>query len=84
MKTKKLENVITNRIVELCTLNNLYTNQLANLAGLPSSTIRCIYYGRSKNPGIRTILNLCQALDISIFDFFNHPSFKDKEIEGTY
>lgn len=84
MKTKKLENVITNRILELCEINKITPNKLSTLAGLPSATIRCIFYGKSKNPGIRTILNICQGLNISIYDFFNHPSFKDTEIEGTY
>ena len=54
------------------------------MAGLPSSTIRCIFYGRSKNPGTRTLLDICQALDITLFDFFNDDMFKNKDLDAQY
>lgn len=80
----KLEQAITRRIINLCEERNITSNKLADMAGLPSATIRCIFYGRSKNPGTRTLLDICQALDISIYDFFNDDMFKDKELEGSY
>ena len=80
----KLEEAITKRILALCDQKGITPNKLATLAGLPSSTIRCIFYGRSKNIGTRTLLDVCQALDITLFDFFNDELFKNKEIEGTY
>lgn len=80
----KLEEAITKRILSLCKERNIKPNKLATIAGMPSSTIRCIFYGRSKNPGTRTILDLCQALNITIYDFFNDPLFKDETIEGSY
>lgn len=80
----KLEEAITKRILNLCNERNISANKLANLAGLPSATIRCIFYGKSKNPGTRTILDICQALNITIFDFFDDPMFKDNNLEGSY
>lgn len=80
----KLEEAITKRIYALCEERGIAPNKLATMAGLPSATIRCIFYGKSKNPGTRTILDLCQALDITIYDFFNDDIFKDKDIEGNY
>ena len=80
----KLEEAITKRIYDLCRERDIAPNKLANMAGLPSATIRCIFYGRSKNPGTRTILDICQALNITLYDFFNDPVFKDSELEGTY
>ncbi len=80
----KLEEAITKRIFDLCNERNITPNKLANLAGLPSATIRCIFYGLSKNPGTRTLLDICQALDITLFDFFNDPAFKTTELEGSY
>ena len=80
----KLEQAITNRILDLCRERNISPNKLASLAGIPSATLRCIFYGRSKNPGVRTLLDLCQALEITLFDFFNDDLFKDTEIEGSY
>lgn len=54
------------------------------MAGLPSATLRCIFYGRSKNPGTRTLLDICQALEITLYDFFNGPLFQTQELEGSY
>ena len=80
----KLEDAITKRIFDLCKANNLSINKLSTMAGLPSATIRCISYGKSKNPGTRTLLDICQALNISLFDFFNDDIFKNQDLEGTY
>lgn len=80
----KLEEAITKRIYALCEERSIAPNKLAGMAGLPSATIRCIFYGRSKNPGTRTLLDICQALEITLFDFFNDPVFQTLELEGSY
>ena len=80
----KLEEAITKRIFNLCYKRNITPNKLASMAGLPSATIRCIFYGKSKNPGTRTLLDICQALDIYLYDFFNDPLFQTKELVGSY
>lgn len=80
----KLEQAITKRILALCEEREITPNKLATLAGLPSATIRCIFYGRSKNVGTRTLLDICEALDITLYDFFNDDLFKDKNLEGSY
>lgn len=80
----KLEEAITKRIFDLCDQRNIAPNKLATMAGLPSATIRCIFYGRSKNPGTRTILDICQALEITLYEFFDDPIFKTSDIEGSY
>lgn len=80
----KLEEAITKRIYNLCNEREITPNKLADMSGLPSATIRCIFYGRSKNPGTRTLLDICQALNLTLFDFFNDPLFKNIELEGSY
>jgi len=80
----KLEEAITKRILNLCKERNITPNKLASLSGLESSTIRCIFYGKSKNPGTRTILDICQALNITLFDFFDDNLFKDDTLDGSY
>lgn len=80
----KLEEAITKRILNLCNEHNITPNKLASMAGLPSATIRCIFYGRSKNTGTRTILDICEALNITLFDFYNDDLFKNRELEGSY
>ena len=80
----KLEEAITKRIYALCDERGITPNKLATLAGMPAGSLKSIFYGKSKNPGTRTILDLCQVLNISIYDFFNDELFKDKELDGTY
>ncbi len=80
----KLEEAITKRIYALCDERGITANKLANMAGMPAGSLKSIFYGKSKNPGTRTILDICQALEISLFDFFNDDLFKDKDLEGTY
>ena len=80
----KLEEAITKRIYALCDERGITPNKLANMAGMPAGSLKSIFYGKSKNPGTRTILDICQALEISLFDFFNDDLFKDKDLDGTY
>lgn len=80
----KLEQAITKRILDLCKQRSMAPNKLATISGLPSATIRCIFYGKSKNPGTRTLLDICQALEITLYDFFDDPLFKSNELEGSY
>ena len=80
----KLEEAITKRIYALCEERGITPNKLANLAGMPAGSLKSIFYGKSKNPGTRTLLDICDALGITLFDFFNDDLFKDKNIEGTY
>ena len=80
----KLEEAITKRIIDLCVARNISPNKLASMAGMPSATLRCIFYGRSKNPGTRTLLDVCQALEITLYDFFDDPMFRSADLEGSY
>ena len=80
----KLEQAITKRIYALCEERNISPNKLATLSGMPAGSLKSIFYGKSKNPGTRTILDLCQALDITLYDFFDDDLFKDNDLEGNY
>jgi len=79
----KLEEAITKRIYALCEENNISPNKLANLAGMPAGSLKSIFYGKSKNPGTRTLLYLCSAVNITLYDFFNDDLFKDINLEGN-
>ena len=77
----KLEEAITKRIYALCEQNSITPNKLATLSGLPAGSIKSIFYGKSKNPGIITIKSICDGLEISLFDFFNDPLFKTSDLD---
>lgn len=80
----KLEEAITERIYALCNEYWISPNKLARNAGMPVGSLKSIFYGKSKNPDTRTILDLCQALDLTIYDFFDDDLFKNKDLEGNY
>lgn len=66
--------------MDLCKEKDITPNKLGTISGLDPSTITSIFYGKSKNPGIVTLKTICDGLDITLFDFFNSPLFKDKNI----
>lgn len=79
----KAYEAVAQRILDLCAERNITVNAIANISGLPSSTVKSIIYGISKNPGIATIKALCDGFEISLNDFFNDEVFDelDQEIE---
>lgn len=79
-----LQEAITKRIKDLCKQNKITPNKLATNAGMPAGSLKSIFYGKSKNTGTRTLLDICGALNMSIFDFFDDEMFKDKDLEGNY
>ncbi len=72
---------VKNRIFELCNERNITINKLANMCGLPPSSIKNILYGKSNNPKILTIKMICDGLDITLADFFNTKEFNNLEQE---
>ncbi|MBP1041635.1 helix-turn-helix transcriptional regulator [Vagococcus sp. BWB3-3] len=73
---QKQHNVlVSKRIQELVNQEKITPNRLATLADLTPSTLNSIYTGKSKNPTIKTITNICDALDISVREFFDFPPY---------
>jgi transcriptional regulator with XRE-family HTH domain len=65
---------VNDRITFLRKQKGLTVNKLANLAGISQSFLREIELG-NKKPTIETLSLVCNALDISLKDFFD-DSFK--------
>ena len=55
-------------IKNLCDEKEMSYYNLASASGVPITTIMNIVHGITKNPGIFTILKLCDGLDISVHD----------------
>ena len=72
---------VRDRILELCGERNITINKLADLAGLPPSSVKNILYGKSRNPKILTIKILCDGLNITLGEFFSTPVFDALEQE---
>ncbi|MBU5627083.1 helix-turn-helix transcriptional regulator [Oscillibacter sp. MSJ-2] len=73
--------VVRNRILELCGERDITINHLANLSGLPPSSIKNILYGKSQNPKLVTIKKICDGLGRTLREFFSTPEFDALEQE---
>lgn len=58
------------RIKELREKRGLTVNKLANLAGISQSYLRDVELG-NKNPTVETLSYFCDALEISLKEFFS-------------
>lgn len=63
------------RITYLREEKGITVNRLANLAGISQSFLREIELG-VKKPSIETLSYICDALEISLKDFFDDDLFK--------
>ncbi|MDE7264990.1 MAG: helix-turn-helix transcriptional regulator, partial [Clostridia bacterium] len=69
----RLVDAVYARIVELVKERQITINALANLSGVPRPTI--VTMTRSTTVKLSTVYGICDALKISLQDFFNSPLF---------
>ena len=72
---------VRNRILELCGERNISINKLANICGLPPSSVKNILYGKSQNPKILTVKMICDGLGITLAQFFDTDEYNHLEQE---
>lgn len=72
---------VQNRILQLCGERNISINKLANICGLPPSSVKNILYGKSQNPKVLTIKMICDGLGITLAQFFDTDEFDHLEQE---
>jgi DNA-binding Xre family transcriptional regulator len=76
-----VKEAIANRILQLCKERTIAPNELGNIAGINPSTIYSILGPKSKSPEVATIKKLCDALEITLGEFFSTPEFDGLEQE---
>ncbi|MBR5515027.1 MAG: helix-turn-helix transcriptional regulator [Clostridia bacterium] len=76
-----IKEAVEKRIIELCNERDIAINELANVSGIPPSTVYSMLNEKSKNPGIVSIKKICDGLDISIKEFFSSEVFDELEQE---
>ncbi|MBQ7045423.1 MAG: helix-turn-helix transcriptional regulator [Clostridia bacterium] len=72
---------VKKRFDQLCYEKGINYCKLASISGVPYTTVKSIFYNKSKNPGIATIKKLCDGLGISVTEFFDTDYFKQLEQE---
>ena len=78
----KLSEAVTMRIQEYCKKQDITPNKLCTKSGVIQSTVNSIFSGRSSNPKLATIYNLCIGLGITISEFFDSPLFTETNIDS--
>lgn len=73
--------LVIRRMDELRRDRNMTWNALATSAGIAPSTLKNIYNGKTRNPGIVTIKTICDGMGVSLFEFFSAPEFDNLEQE---
>lgn len=70
------KDAVARRIQALCVERGIAVHALANLCGVPPSTIYSMLNAKSKNPGVVSIQKICDGLEISVREFFDDPLFE--------
>ena len=74
---KNEQKILVQRIKELCKERGMSYYVLSYRSSVPMSTLENIMKGNSKNPGIFTIMKICEGLEISAKDFFDTDDFSE-------
>jgi len=74
---KTTDQLVRERIRQLCQKKSYTINKLATVSGFGYSTVRDFMNGKNSNIGILTLKKLCDGLEISLYEFFNTESFKN-------
>lgn len=73
--------LISQRILELCRERNITVGKLCSTAVTTASTVHDIVAGVTKNPRVFTLKKLCDALGITLSEFFDTPEFNSMDVE---
>lgn len=71
-----MKHAVAFRINSLCQERTMTFNTLANLSGVPPTTIYSILHEKSQNPGIITIKKICDGLGLTLIEFFDSFEFE--------
>lgn len=76
------QKILAKRIGQLCQERRVSYYLLAYKSTVPITTIMNIVHCTTKNPGIFTLIKICDGLGITIQDFFDTEEFKNIEREA--
>ena len=81
MKIKKQQKILIERINSLCKEKGISHYALARKSDVPLGTLLHILDGTTKNPGIFTILKLCDGFEMSVIEFFETDELRNLQRE---
>lgn len=75
-----LSDAIRTRIKKLMEVNKINANKLALESGINRSNINRFLRGKNKSITIESITLICQALNITLKDFFDDKVFENVDV----
>ena len=75
------QKLLSQRLEYLCKEKRLSYYALSYRSTVPLTTLMHIVDCSTKNPGIFTIIKICNGLDVTIQEFFDSKEFVDVEYE---
>lgn len=76
-----LNEAVSKRLAELLKEKKMTPYKLYKRSGVPKSTIGNIINCSYASVKLRIIHEICQGLEINIYDFFNSPLFEETNLE---
>jgi len=77
----KAQDAVVKRIQYFCKKKNMSYYELSYKSAVPMTTLMHILDFSTKNPGIFTIIKICNGLNITIKDFFDTEDFQEIEYD---
>lgn len=74
--TMKEQKILSKRIISLCEERKMSYYSLSYKSTVPITTILNIVNCTTKNPGVFTIIKICDGLGITIQEFFDIEEFQ--------
>ena len=71
------QSILQERIEALCKEKDMTYYSLSYKATIPLTTLIHIMDGSTKNPGVFTIMKICDGLGITMKEFFDTAEFDD-------
>ena len=78
---KKAQKILLARIDELCKEKGISYYALSYKSTIPLSTLSHIMDGSTKNPGVFTLMKICDGLGVSLQEFFDTEEFEQAVID---
>ncbi len=76
-----VKDAVVARFREIMEQNDMRPNELANRAGVTPSTVYSMLDGRRKEVTVNLVKKLCDALELTLGEFFSAPVFDELEQE---
>lgn len=77
------EGLIGKRIKELCWNLDMSYYWLAYKSAVPITTLMHIIDGSTKNPGVYTLMKICDGFGITLIEFFDTDDFRGIEHDSV-